>query len=102
MSPTDPTHSPRHACNDLTRRVVTAPSSLSLERKLPLLISVFLVALAAGLTGAGYHEVKQASELRGLDRLQRLATQLASLASASSENRYAALRHVAADAAVTR
>jgi signal transduction histidine kinase len=74
-----------------------APASLSLERKLPLLISVFLVSLAVGLTGAGYHEVKQASELRGIDRLQRLASQLAQLSNNSTEQRYVALRHVAAD-----
>ena len=35
-------------------RVMPGPSSLSLERKLPLLISVLLVALAGGLTAAGY------------------------------------------------
>src|SRR5690242_14505361 len=72
-------------------------SSPSLERKIPLLISVFLVALAAGLTGAGYHEVKQASELRGIDRLQRLASQLAELSGTSAQLRFDALRSVAAD-----
>ena len=53
---------------------MAAPASLSLERKLPLLISVFLAALAVGLTAAGYHEVKQASEARGIERLQRLTS----------------------------
>ena len=77
-----------------------APASLSLERKLPLLISVFLAALAIGLTGAGYHEVKQASEARGIERLQRLTSQLAELAATSSQQRFAALRRVAADSAV--
>ena len=79
-----------------------APASLSLERKLPLLISVFLVTLAVGLTGAGYHEVKQASELGGLERMQRLTGQLAQLAATSTDLRYAALRRVAADSAVVR
>jgi signal transduction histidine kinase len=79
-----------------------APASISLERKLPLLISIFLVALAIGLTGAGYHEVKQASELRGIERMQRLTSQLAQLASTTTDQRYAALRHVAADSAVVR
>jgi signal transduction histidine kinase len=75
-------------------------SALSLERKLPLLISVFLVALAAGLTGAGYHEVKQATELRSIDRLQRLASQLAELSGGTTQLRFDALRRVAADSAV--
>jgi signal transduction histidine kinase len=76
------------------------PGSLSLERKLPLLISLLLVALAGGLTAAGYQEVRQASELRGVDRLQRLASQLAELASVTMQARFEALRHVAADSAV--
>jgi signal transduction histidine kinase len=75
-------------------------SALSLERKLPLLISVFLVALAAGLTGAGYHEVNQATELRSIDRLQRLASQLAELSGGTTQLRFDALRRVAADSAV--
>jgi len=79
---------------------MTASASLSLERKLPLLISVFLAALAIGLTGAGYHEVKQASELRGMERLQRLTGQLAELAGASTQQRFLALRRVAADSEV--
>jgi len=77
-----------------------APASLSLERKLPLLISIFLISLATGLTVAGYHEVKQASELRGIERMQRLTSSLAQLASTSTEQRYAALRRVAADSTV--
>jgi len=75
-------------------------SSLSLERKLPLLISVLLVALAGGLTAAGYHEVRQTSELRAIDRLQRLSSQLAELARVSQQQRFEALRRVAADRAV--
>ena len=85
-----------------TLLVMQAPPSLSLERKLPLLISVFLVSLASGLTGAGYHEVKQASELRGLERMQRLTGSLAQLAATSTDQRYAALRRVAADTSVVR
>jgi signal transduction histidine kinase len=77
-----------------------ARASLSLERKLPLLISVLLVALAGGLTAAGYHEVRQASELRSVDRLQRLTTQLAELAATGSDTRLAAMRRVAADTAI--
>jgi len=75
-------------------------TSLSLERKLPLLISVLLVALAVGLTWAGYAEVRQASEMRGIGRLQRLATQLAEFAGANTGQRFARLRRVAADSAV--
>ena len=78
------------------------PGSLSLERKLPLLISVFLVALAIGLTVAGYHEVRQASEQRGIARLQSLASQLAQLASGTTVQRLSALRRVAADLRVER
>lgn len=80
--------------------VMAASASLSLERKLPLLISVLLAALAIGLTAAGYHEVKQASELRGIDRLQRLTGQLAELAGTTSQQRFAAIRRVAADSQV--
>jgi signal transduction histidine kinase len=79
---------------------MAAPASLSLERKLPLLISVFLAALAVGLTGAGYHEVKRASELRGMERLQRLTGQLAELAGTSTQQRFAAVRRVAANSDV--
>jgi signal transduction histidine kinase len=79
---------------------MTGFASLSLERKLPLLISVFLVALAVGLTGAGYQEVRRASELRGIERMQRLTGQLADMSRATTEARFAALRRVAADSAV--
>jgi len=79
---------------------MAAPASLSLERKLPLLISVLLAALAVGLTAAGYHEVKQASEARGIERLQRLTGQLAELAGTSTQLRLAAMRRVASDSAV--
>src|SRR5688500_4208431 len=73
-------------------------ASLSLERKLPLLISVLLSALAVGLTWAGYVEVRRASELRGIDRLQRLAGQMAELAQRGTGQRAAILRRVATDA----
>ena len=56
------TFAPHDSSVTTTDRVMAAPASLSLERKLPLLISVLLAALAVGLTAAGYHEVKQASE----------------------------------------
>ena len=79
---------------------MAASASLSLERKLPLLSSVFLAALAIGLTGAGYHEVKQASELRGMERLRALTGQLAELAGTSTQQRFLALRRVAADSQV--
>jgi len=83
-----------------TDRLMPAPASLSLERKLPLLISILLAALAVGLTAAGYHEVKQASEARGVERLQRLTSQLAELAGTTTQQRFAALRRVASDTAV--
>jgi signal transduction histidine kinase len=76
------------------------PGSLSLERRLPLLISILLVGLAGGLTVAGYHEVRAAAELRGIDRLQRLAAPLAEMAATSTEQRFATLRRVATDSAV--
>ena len=81
---------------------MAARTSLSLERKLPLLISVFLVALTVGLTVAGYHEVRQASEQRGIARLQTLASQLAQLAGGTTVQRVAALRRVATDARIER
>ncbi|HEX5074246.1 MAG TPA: ATP-binding protein [Gemmatimonadaceae bacterium] len=79
---------------------MAAPASLSLERKLPLLISVFLAALAVGLTAAGYREVKRATEARGIERLQRLTTQLAEVAGTSTQQRFAAMRRVAGDSDV--
>jgi signal transduction histidine kinase len=81
---------------------MAAPRSLSLERKLPLLISVFLAALAVGLTVAGYREVRQASEQRGTARLQSLAGQLAELSGGTTVQRVNALRRVSADARVQR
>ena len=80
--------------------MLTGLSSLSLERKLPLLISVLLVSLASGLTAAGYHEVRQAAELRGIERMQRMTSQLAELSGNSVSQRFATLRTVAADSAV--
>jgi signal transduction histidine kinase len=77
-----------------------ARASLSLERKLPLLISVLLLALTVGLTWAGYQEVRQASETRGVARLQRLVRQLADAAGLTLEQRLATLRRVASDTAI--
>ena len=74
--------------------------SLSLERKLPLLISVLLVTLVGGLIAAGYHGVRQTAELRAIDRLQRLTSQLAELAVVTQQQRFDSLRRVAADRAV--
>jgi signal transduction histidine kinase len=79
---------------------MTGLASLSLERKLPLLISVLLIGLAGGLTAAGYHEVRQTSELRGIDRMQRMTAQLAQISSANIQQRFDSLRTVAADPAV--
>ena len=75
---------------------------MSLERKLPLLISVLLISLAGGLTAAGYHEVRQASELRGIERMQRLTSQLAELSSNNLRGRYESLQQIASDPAVVR
>ena len=79
---------------------MTGLASRSLERKLPLLISVLLIGLAGGLTAAGYHEVRQTSELRSIERMQRMTAQLADLSGASIQQRFTALRTVAADSAV--
>jgi len=43
------------------------------------------------------HEVRQASELRAIERMQRLTGQLAEMSGATTEQRFAALRRVAAD-----
>jgi signal transduction histidine kinase len=80
--------------------VKTGLATLSLERKLPLLISVLLIALAGGLTAAGYHEVRQSSELRGIERLQRLTAQLAEMSGNTMQTRFASLRAVATDSTV--
>jgi signal transduction histidine kinase len=79
---------------------MTGLTSLSLERKLPLLISILLITLAGGLTAAGYHEVRQASELRGIERMQRMTAQLADLSGNSVQQRFTSLRSVAADPSV--
>ena len=79
---------------------MASQGSTSLERKLPLLISVLLSALTAGLTWAGYVEVRSAAEMRGVDRMQRLAAQLAELAQRTTDLRAEALRRVAADSAI--
>jgi signal transduction histidine kinase len=79
---------------------MTGLTSLSLERKLPLLISILLITLAGGLTAAGYHEVRQASELRGIDRMQRMTAQLADLSGNSVQQRFTLLRAVAAEPSV--
>jgi signal transduction histidine kinase len=79
---------------------MTGLASLSLERKLPLLISVLLIGLAGGLTAAGYHEVRQTSELRGIERMQRMTSQLADLSATSMQQRFTLLRAVASDSAV--
>ena len=79
---------------------MASQGSTSLERKLPLLISVLLSALTAGLTWAGYVEVRRAAEMRGVERIQRLAGQLAELSQRSTDQRSATLRRVATDSAI--
>ena len=74
---------------------------MSLERKLPLLITALLVlTLAAGLA-YGYHQVRRVALAGARDRLRLVAEQLTALTAPGLAQRRAQLAAVAADGAVT-
>ena len=70
---------------------------LSLERKLPLWISLLLVAVVGSLAWASYTEVRTASVTAAEERLKRFTTQLADLSAASADQRAAVMRAVGSD-----
>lgn len=70
---------------------------LSLERKLPLWISLLLLAVVATLAWASYAEVRLAALTAAQERLKRVTAQLADLSAVNGDQRAAAMRVVAAD-----
>lgn len=70
--------------------------NMSLERKLPLLVTAVLVATLATAVGLAYHEVRRTSEIAATSRIQTAARQLAAL-SAASITAHAKLLHQVAE-----
>jgi signal transduction histidine kinase len=68
------------------------PRWLSLEYRLPLLITGLLLCLVIGGAWAAYHEVRAAAVAANADRLARVAQQLARLVDASAANQALQLR----------
>ncbi|MEO7085370.1 MAG: ATP-binding protein [Gemmatimonadaceae bacterium] len=79
-----------------------APSnrSLSLERKLPLLIFGILAVVLATSLGLSYYEVRRAAERAAADRLSALSVQLAGMLQQQISARVNSLRRLAADSGV--
>ncbi|HET7273775.1 MAG TPA: ATP-binding protein [Longimicrobiaceae bacterium] len=73
---------------------------LSLEYKVPLLITFLLAAMLALSVGLAYNEVRKSTLLAANERIQRIANQLAELAQASATAQQETMREVAADADV--
>ncbi|HEU0076388.1 MAG TPA: hypothetical protein VFQ76_01990, partial [Longimicrobiaceae bacterium] len=73
---------------------------LSLERKLPLLITALLVATMASGAASAYVEVKQASVETALERLKVVSEQLAATVGPSLAQRLAGMDGVGRDPAV--
>jgi signal transduction histidine kinase len=76
------------------------PRALSLEQKLPLLISGLLLLTLLGASWAAYAEVKHSALLASTEHLRRVTRQLADLSQASSAQRATLMRSVAADTAI--
>jgi signal transduction histidine kinase len=76
--------------NSLSPRPISE-SRPSLERRLPLLISVLLAAVVAIFLAAAYQEMRRASVERATDRLAQLARELASAMSQQNNPRATAL-----------
>lgn len=71
--------------------------ALSLERKLPLLITALLAVILAIAVGIAYREVRRSAEMVAVERLDRASRQLAALAGASIRQRSVLLRRATAD-----
>lgn len=75
-------------------------AELSLERKLPLLISGLLLLVLIVFSWGAYVQVKQSALIAASERLQRLTRQLSDLLATSVAQRSQAMRGVAADSAI--
>ena len=74
----------------------------SLERRLPVLISLLLACVVGGLSLAAYREVRASAISRATDRLERSARELAVSAARATVERTEALRAFAADTVIVR
>ena len=74
--------------------------SLSLDRKLPLLILALLGVVIVTSLGISYYEVRRTAELSTADRLAGISEVLASLIDQATQTRLVQMRRVARDTAV--
>ena len=74
----------------------------SLERRLPVLISLLLACVVGGLSLAAYREVRASAIVRATDRLERSSRELALSAARSTAERTEAMRSIAADPVIVR
>jgi len=74
----------------------------SLERRLPVLISLLLACVVGGLSLAAYREVRASAIVRATDRLERSSRELSLSAARSTAERTEALRAIAADPVIVR
>ena len=77
-----------------------SPSSLPLERKLPLMIFGVLAVVLATSLGVSYYEVRRAAELLAGDRLSSLSQSISSMFEMQIASRVVAMHRIAADTAV--
>ncbi len=68
---------------------------VSLERRLPLLISALLVTLVALGALLAYQEVRRSAVIAAGERLDRVSTELADLTAGSAERRLSSMRRIA-------
>ncbi|HKO14941.1 MAG TPA: ATP-binding protein, partial [Gemmatimonadaceae bacterium] len=84
----------------LARSSPPARRQLSLEQRLPLLISTLLSLVVIASLLLTYREVEESAKLAGVERLHRMSRQLAELAATGTQARVAALQKAAAAAPV--
>lgn len=75
---------------------------MSLERKLPLLVTALLVAVLAAAVALAYREVRRVAEIAAVDRLSTASGQLAALAATSTTQRATLLRAASRSLALHR
>ncbi|MGH7582918.1 MAG: ATP-binding protein [Gemmatimonadales bacterium] len=75
---------------------------MSIEVKLPVLVSALLVAVVGAVTWAGYLEVRRSSDQAARDRLTNVAGELVTQLSTQSRTLARALQHVGEDSALVR
>jgi signal transduction histidine kinase len=86
--------------NSLSRRWPDPRSGTSLERRLPLLISILLAAVVSIFCIAAYQEMRSTSLERAAQRLERLSQDLATTISQQNAPRVAALEQLGSTPAV--